>query len=1067
MADKLNLKYVPTTPTAAESPKEADQPSGLRQAGAAVIRTGAPWLASEGGLIGAGVNGTAELIAELLEGSKPNLGRIMLEGGLGAIPGSAMIKAGHAGISALKGAGIAELGNVGRRYTEKGNIADAYRPITEAMKGNFGELGMDLGTSALGAGVGAIGGHYSTAPEPKAPPIPPSAGEKAAQTAEERMAEFNKLPRKEKDRLLKERANADRVEAEAAKAQQDAEAAAKKATEDEAARLKFEKEKAGRVASTTVSETTTAPDVNAAGGKGQVRTSFRVAKPKKGGAPRVNASPQGPAPVEPTSMDLSNVVDGEIIPSTPERLALPPDSRVPGGPEADATRAARVDAAVNAAPPLSPELDVPAPAGSPTFDAEGKVVTPVSSEPLPSSASVSPAAEAIAPVEPAVPVVPEPVVPPVDPAVQAAVDEAQMSLGGGKAPKGSKVDPVQSWKDKLATILKMTGEAPPTTEPKTPVLTEAVKGREAPVSVPEPVATVEPPVAPVASPAVEPTLPPEVMPEPPLTGVGGPGEGTPSNIPFRSSKTMATDLYRDLRAAQKEGTLPEVPGVPREKQPVRLAGRAAQGQPGTERRGPDVGPVDGGLRATDIPEPTIPSVTERPLPPPPKGVAQTASARTASQSPEVRARAAATRVANNLKRKGGSEKGEIDPALMFKILLGGGGALAGAAVNPDDPLTGAMVGGGLGLGAGHLGSKMLNPGGEEALNKFFEKVPNFSRFSYLSGPSNIAANALAGPVGSGTMGSLEQILAERLGAPKGTRDAAGAFGEVANPINFWNKFVDAQGRAGQILRNAQNTERAGGTFTSKPIDWSNPKSIAAHGLEIPATAMAAGDEAVRGILVKHGFSEDEARRITLTSEPLWRVTKGLVNFSRTGGPIGAMMLPFARTAANILEQGAERTPVIGFAAQLLKDPKFRDIWQKQVAQQGLGAATWLVAEQLGESMDPETAKGMRKFVSNLGGQYSLAATAGFTMGQSARAGKTNASDFLKSAIGSFTGDVPLPSTQVFTDYGTAIGNTMDTGALQLPNALNPGVLRDRGIPGVISGPSIEDILFGRNLSEKP
>lgn len=1063
MADKLQLKFVPpvaTTPKA-ESP---EQPSGLRQAGAAVIRTGAPWLATEGGLLGFGVNATGELLAELLEGSMPNLGRIALEGGLGAVPGAAMIKKGKALASAVRGAGIAELGNVGRRFTEKNDITDTYRPITEAMKGNFGELGMDLGTSALGAGVGAIGGKLTTAPEPKASPAPPLAGVAVAEKAEQRLEEFNKLPRKEKDRLLKERANADRVEAEAANtrqaakdkdaelqraeleetfnARQEAEAAAKKATEEQLAREKFERTKAGRVPSTAVSETTTAPSVNTAGGKGQVKTSFRVAKPKKGGD--VSATPP-PAPTAPPT----NVVEGEIIP--PARLALPPDSRVPGSAEAEATRAARVEAALAAAPPLPPELDVPPPPGRPVFDAQGRVVepsAPVSSEPLPSSASVSPAG--------------------VDPAVEAAMADAQTALGKGKVSKAAVSNPVQAWKDKLATILKMTDEAPPRVEPVTPPLTEAVKGTEPPVVAPVQNAA---PAAPVASPVVEPTLPPEVIPDVPLTAPEGPQVGAPGNSPFRSSKTMATDLYRDLRAAQKTGELQSVPGVDPKKQPIRLAGRAAVGQPGTERRvAEDMGEVIGGRRVTDqppvMPTEPPPAVVPSGPPPPPKGVTQTNAARKAASDPEVRARAAATRVANNLKRRG--ESGQIDPALMLDILMGGGGALTGAAVNPDDPLTGAVVGGGMGLGARRLGSKLATPEGEAQARNLIAKLPNFQRFSYLSGPSNILANALGGPYGSGTMGSLEQILAEKLGASKGTKDAVGAFKEIANPKAFLNEFWDARDRAGQILRNAQDSERAGSTFTSKPIDWSNPKSIAAHTMEIPATAMAAGDEAVRTVLIKHGFSEAEARRMTLTSEPLWKFSKALMNTTRSvdpgeaGSVAMALLFPFKRTALNILEQGLERTPLVGFAAQAFKKPELRDAWQHAVVQQGLGAAVWLTSEQLGESMDPESAKGFRKFVSNLGGQYSFAASSGFSMGQAARAGKSSAGDLIYEGLRSLVQETPLPSAQVVTDVGKAAKDTLDSGSVVLPNNVNPGVLRDR-TPGF----SIEDILFGRNLSEKP
>lgn len=972
-----------------EAEKPVEQVGNTRKALAAGVRVAAPWLASEGGPTGFGVNAGGELIAQLLESPdllhpRVNVPRILMEGGLGTIPGHGawgLVSPGKAGVSALKGLAIAEAGNMGRRATEKGDF-----DVTQMLPRDKSELLMDAGTSALGAGIGFVGGKFTKPLEPKtAPKVPetvPTGAEAQAAEAEKRMAEYEKLPRKEKNQRLKERANAHAAEDEIAKAKQAAVDAAAQAAEEQRARDAFAQQTAGRQKRTTVTETTPVPDVNSAGGKGSIKTTY--VKPKKG--PGGEAQGRGSVASTP-SKPLAETPPVETAPqSLPEALGTVAGDEVK----------------------VTPDVPPATPPGAPS-----KI-----EEMLQGLGDEAPKVEA-----PAVPERPAPIVP--TPEQNKALDELLAAPPPADLPA-----------DELAERMRVT------------------RPREAPP---------------------EAALPPEVPGEEPLTV----GDSNPLRV-FKNKAAASGAGYRAIVDARNAGEV-----VPEE-------GRKIAGMNARQDR------IDAGLpaptRSQKIPEgaPTTTPNTDT--------VAQTEAARAAAANPATRVAATTTRKNNADLRKLGNltpadrkqaildmisgpegrptlgpdfrkgQRGEIDPQLALKILLSGGGALTGAALNPDDPLTGAVVGGGLGYGASRGLESIGTPEGRKTAIKYMNKLPNIERFNFLSSPSSILANALGGPVGSGVMGTLEKLLAERLGAPKTAGNAAGALADVINPKNFYNEYLNASDRASELLRNARDTERAGSYFTSRPIDWSNPKSIAAHALELPAQWMAQGDEAVRTILEKHGFPEAVARRMTLTSEPMWKFSQWVMQSTRRmksgeePSLLAALLLPFKRTSLNILEQGIERTPFVGILAQQLKKPEMRDGWQQMLAQQGLGAAVWLASEQLGESVDPESAKTLRKFVSNLGGQYALLSNAGFMAGQAAYKGKTSLLDMADATFNSYTQDMPLPTTQVLTDVKNAAKDTLSTGSLVLPNAVNPGFARDRGVPG---GQSIEDLLFGRNLSEKP
>jgi hypothetical protein len=84
------------------------------------------------------------------------------------------------------------------------------------------------------------------------------------------------------------------------------------------------------------------------------------------------------------------------------------------------------------------------------------------------------------------------------------------------------------------------------------------------------------------------------------------------------------------------------------------------------------------------------------------------------------------------------------------------------------------------------------------------------------------------------------------------------------------------------------------------------------------------------------------------------------------------------------------------------------------AQQGVGTAVSLGAYKLGQTLDPELAKPMRKWVRNLGGRYGLIAVAAFEAGQADQAGKKITP--VAAGVKALEGGFPMPTTEVPKDW---------------------------------------------------
>lgn len=361
------------------------------------------------------------------------------------------------------------------------------------------------------------------------------------------------------------------------------------------------------------------------------------------------------------------------------------------------------------------------------------------------------------------------------------------------------------------------------------------------------------------------------------------------------------------------------------------------------------------------------------------------------------------------------ERGAIDPALMARILGGGVGAAVGGAADPlHNRMKSALTGAGIGIAAAsmpailhelgaapaairNLAEKVKTPDGvKSAASDIWQTLPNIQRFNYLSSGIGLPANAVAGPYGSAMMGALEHGLA---GDPRGWEAM-----RALHPQNFFNEFKNSFGEARELLGRAEG-------HTYNEATNAGQRALAA-----PGTAMTAGDVAARRILESVGFSPEEARRITLTSEPETALGRNVVRFGKSkteGGKDSALaqlMLPFKRTTTNILEQGAERIPGLGFFAQAAKDVP--DPIKQQLIQQGIGTAVGGAGFVAGDTLDPATAKIVKRVGSNAAGQYSLPFSLGMSAGQAMQKGKGP----ISGGITEMSGALPLPTVEPMVEW---------------------------------------------------
>lgn len=397
-----------------------------------------------------------------------------------------------------------------------------------------------------------------------------------------------------------------------------------------------------------------------------------------------------------------------------------------------------------------------------------------------------------------------------------------------------------------------------------------------------------------------------------------------------------------------------------------------------------------------------------------------------------------------------SERGAIDPALMTRLGLAGAGAAAGAAADQDNHLRGALIGGAAGAAlpalvtkiatmAPHLAADPALPheirpvaqmlqsreGFAHLAKEFINTLPSYQRAAMLTSP-NLLNNAVLAPWASGIVTAMELHLA---GDPRG----AVLMKMLWHPPTVANAFKTARVEAYHLISDSER-----GVDTMAGAQTPLQRMIAA-----PATAMTTGDVAIRNLGKAAGLSEDEVRRMTLTSEPEWRSSKALINFQRQGGPFAQMLLPFAKTLLNSVEQGTQAIPGVGSLVQAARETP--DSIERQLAKQAMGAgvlgASGVAGYEIPDDKNtPVRNRFLRSAISNAGGPLAFLSSMGFAAGRAAKAGSTPGEVLSKAGAQGFS-DMPLPSTNIPVGlWQGAVGDPQ--GNHPMPPGIVPGVVRD-------------------------
>ena len=381
------------------------------------------------------------------------------------------------------------------------------------------------------------------------------------------------------------------------------------------------------------------------------------------------------------------------------------------------------------------------------------------------------------------------------------------------------------------------------------------------------------------------------------------------------------------------------------------------------------------------------------------------------------------------------------------------GAGIGAGTS-EDPVTGAVVGGMIGLGAPSvlraINNARVTGSGKGVVEKFNDQIdtfmrmlPDFQRFSYLSKPLPLFMNSVIGPWGAIVMHGLEDAV-------RGDKRGIDLLMLALNPKKFPKEYIKSFPKAKELIHSA--AERTEGVMGEIGPSWY--RTVTTY----PGVAMTAGDEAARVLAKMAGYTDDEARAMTLTSEPytsvgvgISRLKKGAIN-RETGKRTWLldMNLPFYRTNMNQLEQGLERTPFVGIWMNKYAK-KVPAAWQQQLAQQVIGGSVGTVGYMIGEETPKEDAKYVLKFINNFGGQYGALASAGFMMGQASARGLSD----WRALTAELTQALPMPSTQPITDVMQPLGAVTGfgpaptaqqrskgtwVGDIKVPSGFIPGIL---------------------------
>lgn len=390
----------------------------------------------------------------------------------------------------------------------------------------------------------------------------------------------------------------------------------------------------------------------------------------------------------------------------------------------------------------------------------------------------------------------------------------------------------------------------------------------------------------------------------------------------------------------------------------------------------------------------------------------------------------------------------------IELMTGLAGAGVGAFMADENPVIGALVGGAVGFSTPHMVRAAMNvlrsdvPMSQVARAKAEKQVENavkkqagafaehtgmaldWYRASLLMSFPNLPINAWAGPWGAGVMASVTDAMA---GDPRGFR----AFKQLMNVPRWFQEYRRSLGEAEHIIQTGmERAEGLMGQFGPKTFQKITTK---------PAQWLTAGDIATRKMLQKAGYTELQARRVTLTSEPYTPIAQALKRI-KTPAPgkerpsaLVELAIPFYRTNMNQLEQGLERAPVLGLIWQQHVMPRFGRQADKvgvQVVQQLVSGSVSGAAFLIGTLVDRDdrlAVRSVHKLLNNLGGQYGTIMSVAFLAGIGAQQGENPLMAAYEAGVGR---ELPLPTgISLFDEIPKIAQGEIPLGIL--PGAINP------------------------------
>lgn len=179
-------------------------------------------------------------------------------------------------------------------------------------------------------------------------------------------------------------------------------------------------------------------------------------------------------------------------------------------------------------------------------------------------------------------------------------------------------------------------------------------------------------------------------------------------------------------------------------------------------------------------------------------------------------------------------------------------------------------------------------------------------------------------------------------------------------------------------------------------------------LDIPGRTMGAIDRASKNALERANIPADQAHEITFTNRPKSDLGSSL-NDALNRSTAGKLLVPFSKTATNILERGIERTPGLGYLAQALSGGNLTTSVPKQILGAVAAGAGGYVGSRPGAAAYAKAHPTQKALIEALLGPYAVPYAIGSGAMQAAQKPKSTAADVVQAALSTLSSAAPMPN----------------------------------------------------------